>query len=58
MQIGSGGASDRGRSDAAGGIPALMQELASQGLLQLNLLTVTGKIMKEIWPGVKVLNRK
>jgi dihydroxy-acid dehydratase len=44
--------------DAAGGIPALMQELASQGLLQLNLLTVTGKIMKENLAGVKVLNRE
>jgi dihydroxy-acid dehydratase len=44
--------------DAAGGIPALMQELASHGLLHLDLPTVTGRILGENLAGVKVLNRE
>jgi len=44
--------------DAAGGIPALMQELASHGLLHLDLPTVTGKILGENLAGIKVLNRE
>ena len=33
--------------DAAGGIPAVMQELAKKGLLDTNLITVTGKKVKD-----------
>jgi dihydroxy-acid dehydratase len=45
-----------GRLDAAGGIPALMQELKS--LLHLNTLTVTGRTLGENIAGAVVANRE
>ena len=45
-----------GRLDEAGGIPALMQELAS--VLHLDALTVTGKTMGENIAGAAVANRE
>ena len=45
-----------GRLDAAGGIPALMQELKS--LLHLNALTVTGRTLGENIAGAVVANRE
>jgi dihydroxy-acid dehydratase len=45
-----------GRLDEAGGIPALMQELAP--VLHLDALTVTGKTMRENIAGAAVANRE
>jgi dihydroxy-acid dehydratase len=45
-----------GRLDEAGGIPALMQELAP--VLHLDALTVTGKTMRENISGAAVANRE
>jgi dihydroxy-acid dehydratase len=45
-----------GRMDAAGGIPALMQEIKS--LLHLDVLTVTGKTLGENIAGAAVANRE
>lgn len=38
--------------DMAGGVPAVMKELAGKGLLNLELMTATGKTMKENLEGV------
>jgi dihydroxy-acid dehydratase len=43
--------------DAAGGISAVMKELASKDLLNTKLLTVSGKKIKEIIDKVNILNR-
>jgi len=43
--------------DAAGGISAVMKELASKDLLNTKLLTVSGKKIKEIIDRVNILNR-
>ncbi|MBM7853882.1 dihydroxy-acid dehydratase [Desulfohalotomaculum tongense] len=42
--------------DAAGGIPAVMAELARKGLLEEEVLTVTGNTVKENIRGCRVLN--
>lgn len=44
------------RLDEAGGIPAVMKELSP--LLNLNVLTVTGKTLKENLEGMRVLDRE
>lgn len=41
--------------DEAGGIPAVMMELAKKDLLNLDILTVTGKTVRENLEGVRVL---
>ncbi|HPP29544.1 MAG TPA: dihydroxy-acid dehydratase [bacterium] len=43
--------------DAAGGISAVMKELASNNLLNTDLLTVSGKKIKEIVENARILNR-
>ncbi|MCX8082056.1 MAG: dihydroxy-acid dehydratase [bacterium] len=43
--------------DAAGGIPAVMKELASNNLLNTELLTVSGKTVKEIVQDAQIFNR-
>lgn len=40
--------------DQAGGVPAIMKELSTQGLLHLGPRTVTGKTVKDNLPAVKV----
>jgi dihydroxy-acid dehydratase len=42
--------------DAAGGVPAVMKELSTQALLNLDALTVTGKTVGENLEKVKVLD--
>lgn len=41
--------------DEAGGIPAVMKELSRKNLLNLNVMTVTGKTISENLEGVRVL---
>ncbi|MFH1147438.1 MAG: dihydroxy-acid dehydratase [Pseudomonadota bacterium] len=43
--------------DAAGGIPAILAELASAKLIDANVMTVTGKKMDNNLRGKKILNR-
>jgi len=43
---------------AAGGVQAVMKELAKENLLNLDLMTVTGKTVGENIAGVKVLDRE
>ncbi len=44
--------------DAAGGIPAVMKELARKGLMKTNVMTVSGKKLKDIIDSARVWNRK
>lgn len=44
--------------DAAGGVPALMAELARRGLIEEDALTVTGKTVGENTAGVRIANRE
>ena len=44
--------------DEAGGIPAVMAELARKGLLYLDVMTVTGKTVEENIAGKKILNKE
>lgn len=44
--------------DAAGGIPAVMKELAAANLINTELLTVSGKRIKEIIENARILNRE
>lgn len=43
--------------DAAGGIPAVQSELAKEGLLDLSLITATGKTLGENIAGAKILDQ-
>lgn len=43
--------------DAAGGIPAVLKELADGGLIETDVLTVTGKKLLDNLPGKSVLNQ-
>ena len=43
--------------DAAGGVSALMKELATKNLINTDVLTVSGKRVKQIIDEARVLNR-